>query len=119
MEVTTIYFLVILELLEFVRQKTHSNTDSNTETNVNAGPVRTATIRTVHQRTSETITRILQPYNVRVAHKLITTLRRLFTRTKTNRRTDREKGGKNGKYCYKLLYASQTNLKLSVQDFGL
>ena len=32
--------------------------------------------------TSETITRILQPYNIRIAHKP--------TRTKTNRNTDRE-----------------------------
>ena len=43
--------------------------------------------------TPETIARILQLYNIRVAHKPITTLRRLLfwlmSRTKTNRRTDR------------------------------
>ena len=96
MEVTTIYFLVILELLEFVRRKTHSNTDSNTQTNVNAGPVRTATIRTVHQRTSETITRILQPYNVRVAHKLITTYDDYL-------QGQRQTGGLTGKRVGKLI----------------
>ena len=50
---------------DFVRRNTHSNTDSNTHTN--SGPY----IR----GTSETITRILQPYNIGVAHKPITTLR--------------------------------------------
>ena len=32
--------------------------------------------------TSQTIAHILQPYNIRVAHKLITTLRRLLTNVK-------------------------------------
>ena len=32
--------------------------------------------------TSETIARILQPYNIRVAHKIITTLRQLLTNVK-------------------------------------
>ena len=50
----------------FVRRNTHSNTDSNTQTN--SGPVTTATIPYI-RGTSETIARILQPYNIRVAHK--------------------------------------------------
>ena len=58
---------------------THSNTDSNTQTN--SGPVTTATIPYI-RGTSETIARILQPYNIRVAHKPITTLRRLLTYVK-------------------------------------
>ena len=44
-------------------------------------------------RTSETIARILQPYNIGAARKPITTLRRLPTNVKdneTNRRTYRE-----------------------------
>ena len=45
------------------RRNTQSNADSNTQTNVNSGPVTTAT--TPHIRgTSETIARILQPYNI-------------------------------------------------------
>ena len=70
---------------DFVRRNTHSNTDSNTQTN--SGP----TIPYI-RGTSETIVRILQPCHIRVAHKPITTLRRrlLMSRTKTNRRTDRE-----------------------------
>ena len=66
---------------DFVRRNTHSNTDSNTQTNVNSGPVTTATIPYI-RGTSETIARILQPYNIRVAHKPITTLRRLLTNVK-------------------------------------
>ena len=45
---------------DFVRRNTHSNTDSNTVT--------TAAIPYI-RGTSETIARILQPYNIRVAHK--------------------------------------------------
>ena len=45
---------------DFVRRNTHSNTDSNTVTNFNSGPVTTATIPYI-RGTSETIARILQP----------------------------------------------------------
>ena len=78
-------------ITDFVRRNTHSNTDSNTQTNVNASPVTTATI-TYIRGTSETIAPMLQSYNIRVAHRPITTLRRLvlMTRTKTNQRTDRK-----------------------------
>ena len=48
---------------DFVKRNTHSNTDSNTQTNVNSGPVTTATLPYV-RGTSETIARILQPYNI-------------------------------------------------------
>ena len=64
---------------DFVRRNTHSNTDSNSQTN--SGPVTTATIPYI-RGTSETIARILQPYNIRVAHKPITTLRRLLSNVK-------------------------------------
>ena len=50
-------------------------------TNTNATPVTTATIPYI-KGTSETIARILQPYNIRVAHKPITTLRQLLTNVK-------------------------------------
>ena len=64
---------------DFVRRNTHSNTDSNTQTN--SGPVTTATIPYI-RGTSDTIACILQPYNIRVAHKPITTIRRLLTNVK-------------------------------------
>ena len=44
---------------DFVRRNTHSKTDSDTQTNVNSGPVTTATIPYI-RGTSETIARILQ-----------------------------------------------------------
>ena len=42
--------------------------------------------------TSETIARILQPYNIRVAHKPITTLRRLLTNVKDKDKTEDRQG---------------------------
>ena len=47
----------------------------------NAKPVTAATIPYV-EGTAETIARILQPYNIRVAHKPITTLRQPLTNVK-------------------------------------
>ena len=58
--------------MDFARQNTHSNTDFNTKTNVNSGPVTTAAILYI-RGTSEPIAHILQPYNICVAHKPITT----------------------------------------------
>ena len=73
----------------FVRRNTHSNTD--TQTNVNSGPVATATVPYI-RGTSETIARILQPYNIRVAHKPITTLRRLLTNVKDKDKPEDRQG---------------------------
>ena len=66
---------------DFVRQNTHSNTDSKTQTNFSSGHVTTATIPYIGG-TSETISCILQSYNMHVAHKLMTTSRRLLTNVK-------------------------------------
>ena len=74
---------------DFVRRNTHTDTDSNIQTN--SGPVTTATVPYI-RGTSETIARILQPYNVSVAHKPITTLRRLLTNVKDKDKT----GGQTG-----------------------
>ena len=74
---------------DFVRRNTHSYTDSNTQTN--SGPVTTATIPYI-RGTSETIARILQPYNIRVAHKPITTLRRLLTNVKDKDKPEDRQG---------------------------
>jgi len=49
--------------------------------NTNATPVTTTTIPYIKE-TSETIARILQPYNIRIAHKPITTLRQLLKNVK-------------------------------------
>ncbi|CAH3105740.1 unnamed protein product, partial [Porites lobata] len=74
---------------DFVRRNAHSNTDSNSQTN--SGPVTTATIPYI-RGTSETIARILQPYNIRVAHKPITTLRRLLTNVKDKDKPEDRQG---------------------------
>ena len=78
--------------LLLIRHNTYRNSEPNT-TNTNATPVTSATIPYI-KGTSETIARILQPYNIRVTHKPITTLRQLLTNIKDNldinQVTDRE-----------------------------
>ena len=64
-------FLVTRLCSDFVRRNTHSNTDSNSQ--INSGPVTTATIPYI-RGTSETIARISQPYNIRAAHTLLSTI---------------------------------------------
>ena len=66
--------------MDFVRRNTYKDTEPNV-TNNNTTPVTTVTIPYV-KGTSETIARILQPHNIRVAHKPITTLRQLLTKVK-------------------------------------
>ena len=65
---------------DFIRRNAHQPTET-TETNANSTPTTTASIPYI-KGTSETIARILQPYNIRVAHKPITTLRHLLTNVK-------------------------------------
>ena len=69
---------------DFIRRNIHPPI-ATTETNHNATPTTTATIPYI-KGMYENILGILKPFNIHVAHKLITTLRQL---TKTNRRTDR------------------------------
>ena len=56
-----------------------------------SGPVTTATIPNI-KGTFETIARILQPYNIRVAHKPVTTLRRLVTNVKDKDKPEDRQG---------------------------
>jgi len=74
---------------DFIRHNTYRNSEPNT-TNTNATPVTTATIPYI-KGTSETIARNLQPYNICVTHKPITTLRQLLTNVKDGR-TERQTG---------------------------
>ena len=95
----------------------HSNNDSNTQTNINSGPVKTVTIRYI-RGTSETIARILQPYNVRVAHKPITTWRRQLTDVKDKDKSE-DRQVRQGevykiKYCNcQATYIGETSRKLA------
>ena len=61
------------------------------QTSFTSGPVTTATIPYI-RGTSETIAHILQPHNIRVAHKLITTLRRLLTNVKEKDKPEDRQG---------------------------
>ena len=66
--------------------------------------------------TSKTIARVLQPYNICVAHKPITTLQRLLTnvKDKDNQGTDKEQYTKSNAPTAKLLnYIGETGRNLS------
>ena len=65
---------------DFIQRNTHRPT-TTTEANDNATPTTTATIPYI-KGISEKISRILQPLNIRVAHKPITTLRQLLANIK-------------------------------------
>ena len=64
-----------------IRHNTSRNSEPNA-TNSNSTPVTTATMPYI-KGTSETIPRIVQSYNIRVAHKPITTLQQLLRNVKT------------------------------------
>ena len=59
---------------DFIRRNTHRPTTTTTEANDNATPTTTATIPYL-KGISENISRILQPFIIRVPYKPITTLR--------------------------------------------
>ena len=65
---------------DFVRRNTYKPAENNA-TNANPTPLTTMRIRYIKD-TSETIAQILQPYNINVSHKPITTLRQLLTNVK-------------------------------------
>ena len=102
---------------DFVRRNTHSNTDSNTQTN--SGLVATATIPYI-RGTSETIARILQPYNIRVAHKPITSLRRLLTNVKDKDKPEDRQGAVYKIKCCdcQASYIGETGRNLSTRLTG-
>ena len=65
---------------DFIKRNIYRPTEADA-TNRNPTPLTTVTIPYI-KGTSETISRILQPYNIRVAHKPTTTLRQLLTNVK-------------------------------------
>lgn len=80
---------------DFIRRNISRPTEADA-TNRNATPVTTVTIPYI-KGTSETISRILQLYNIRVAHKPTTTLRQLMTNVK-----DREEPNNRQGVVYKI-----------------
>ena len=65
---------------DFIKRNTYRPT-TTTEANANTTPTTTATIPYV-KGISENISRFLQPFNIHVSNKLITTLRQLLTSVK-------------------------------------
>ena len=102
--------------MDFVRRNTHNSTDSNTQTNVNSGPVTTGTISYI-RGTSETIAPVLQPYNISVAHKSITTLRGLLTNVKDKDKPEGRQGAVNKIKCCdcQASYIDETGRNLSTR----
>ena len=75
---------------DFIRRNIYRPTEAGA-TNQNLTHVTTVTIPYI-KGTSETISRILQPYNIRVAHKPTTTLRHLPTNVKDRDETNNRQG---------------------------
>ena len=83
---------------DFIQRNTHSPI-TTTKANDNATPTTTATIPYI-KGISENISRIQQPFNIRVAHKPITTLRQLLTNIK-----DRDKPRNRQGAVYKINFS--------------
>ena len=100
---------------DFIRHNTYRNSEPNA-TNTNATPVTTATTPYI-KGTSETVARILQPYNIRVAHKPITTLRQLLTNVKDkDEPSDRQGAVYKIKCCdCQVTYIGETGRNLNVR----
>ena len=100
---------------DFVRRNTHSNTDSNTQTNVHAGPVRTATTPYI-RGTSETIARILQSYNI---YTCCTQVDNLFTTNVKDKDKPEDKYKRNGDAITLLntwTFTDETSNRLELYD---
>ena len=64
----------------------------NSQANDNSGPVTTATIPYIRGCLKLSHVSVLQPYNIRVTHKPITTLRRLLTNVKDKAKPENRQG---------------------------
>ena len=99
---------------DFIRRNTCKPAE-HYETNANPTPVTTATIPYI-KGTSETIARILvQPYNIRVAHKPITTLQQLLTKVKGKDEPNNRQGAAYKIKCCdcQVTYIGETGRNLS------
>ena len=82
----------------------------------NSGAVTTATIPCI-RGTSETIAGVLQPYNIHVAHKPITTLRQLLTNVKDKDKPEERQGAVYKIKCCdcQASYTGETGRNLSMR----
>ena len=100
---------------DFVTRNTY-RTEPNA-TNTNLTPTTTVTIPYKFKGNSEIIARILQPYNIRVAHRPITTLRKLLTNVKDkDQPRDRQGAVYKIKYCDRqVTYIGETGRNLNTR----
>ena len=100
---------------DFNRRNIYRPTESYA-TNRNPTPVTTVTIPYI-KGTSETISRILQPYNIRVAHKPTTTLRHSLTNVKDKDELNNRQGAVYKIKCSDCLgsYFSETGRNLNTR----
>ena len=98
---------------DFVKRNVYKNNELNI---TNAKPVTAATIPNI-KGTSETIARILLPYNIRVTHKPITTLRQLLTNVKDkDEHNNRQKAVYKTKCCdCQSSYIGETGRNLNIR----
>ena len=83
---------------DFSRRNIYRPTEVDA-TNRNPTPVTTVTIPYIKD-TSETISQILQPYSIRVAHKPTTTLRHLLTNVKDKDEPNNRQGAVYNIKCF-------------------
>ena len=114
MHLTPKIFFRLNKFCKWFEPRSHIRNSEPNATNTNATPVTTTTIPYI-KGTSETIARILQPYNIRVAHKPITTLRQLLTNVKDkDEPSDRRGAVYNIKFCdYQATYIGETGRNLN------
>ena len=100
---------------DFIRHNTYRDSEPNAK-NTNATPVTTVAIPYI-KGTSESIVRILPPYNIRVAHKPITTLQQLSTDVKEkDEPSDRQGAVYKIKCCdCQVTYIGETGRHLNIR----
>ena len=86
---------------------THRPTEADA-TNRNPNPVATVTIPYI-KATSETISRILQPYTIRLAHQPRTTLQDLLTKNKDRDEPNNRQGAVYNIKCFNCQASYNTN----------
>jgi len=94
----------------------HSPTYWNCKTNRNQTSVSTVTMPYI-KGTSETIRQILQPYNIRIAHKPVTMLRHLLTNIKDRDEPNNRQGAVYNIKCsaYQASYIGKTSRNLNTR----
>ena len=98
---------------DFIRRNIYRPTNADA-TNQNLTHVTTVTIPYI-KGTSETISRILQPYNIRVAHKPTTTLRHLLTNVKDRDEPNNRQGAVYKIKC--LTYSTNYFQRLTLESW--